>query len=164
MEESVSTLTNGHSSFQTFSKESTPGSESGTEADDEHFLKGLPAPKVKLHKGLRGRNELLSASGSPLPSPSILEDTEATPDPRRLAQEERPSRLIDVLRRNKNVCRRITEVGIVAALGSLVGSNSRVSPLVAYWASGRSLPSRLAVSLWMNTDRKQTYVLLASYT
>src|SRR5690606_18758823 len=46
-------------------------SDSGTEADDEHYLKGLPAPKVRLHKGLRGRNEALSGSSSPMLSPTI---------------------------------------------------------------------------------------------
>src|SRR3569833_4314385 len=30
-----------------FTTESTPKSDSGTEADDEHFLKGLPAPRAK---------------------------------------------------------------------------------------------------------------------
>lgn len=155
MDESVSTLTNGHSSFQSFSKESTPGSESGTEADDEHFLKGLPAPKVKLHKGLRGRNEALSATGSPLPSPSILDDTEPTSDPRRLRQKEDSRRLIDVLRRNKNTCRRITEVGIVAALACLVACNPRVSPLVASWRPGESQ------SLFLFGFKMLTYCRLA---
>ncbi|CAK7223032.1 dolichol kinase [Sporothrix curviconia] len=49
-----------------FSKDSAPGSDSGTEADDEHFLKGLPAPRSKPHKGLRGMNEVLSGVSTPL--------------------------------------------------------------------------------------------------
>ncbi|CAK7232273.1 dolichol kinase [Sporothrix bragantina] len=49
-----------------FSKDSAPGSDSGTEADDEHFLKGLPAPRSRPHKGLRGMNEVLSGVSTPL--------------------------------------------------------------------------------------------------
>lgn len=49
-----------------FLKDSTPASDSGTEADDEHFLKGLPAPRSKPHKGLRGMNEVLSGMSTPL--------------------------------------------------------------------------------------------------
>ncbi len=53
-----------------FGKDSTPASDSGTEADDEHFLKGLPAPRAKPHKGLRGMNEVLSGSSTPLLLPT----------------------------------------------------------------------------------------------
>ncbi|ERT02225.1 hypothetical protein HMPREF1624_00523 [Sporothrix schenckii ATCC 58251] len=49
-----------------FFKDSSPASDSGTEADDEHFLKGLPAPRSKPHKGLRGMNEVLSGISTPL--------------------------------------------------------------------------------------------------
>ncbi|CAK7203507.1 dolichol kinase [Sporothrix eucalyptigena] len=58
---SLSSITSGF-----FSKDSGPGSDSGTEADDEHFLKGLPAPRSKPHKGLRGMNEVLSGISTPL--------------------------------------------------------------------------------------------------
>ena len=51
---------------EAFGRDSVPGSDSGTEADDEHFLKGLPAPRSKLHKGLRGMNEVLSGVSTPL--------------------------------------------------------------------------------------------------
>ncbi|CAK7263207.1 dolichol kinase [Sporothrix epigloea] len=49
-----------------FSKDSVPGSDSGTEADDEHFLKGLPAPRSRPHKGLRGMSEEFSGASTPL--------------------------------------------------------------------------------------------------
>ncbi|KAL1903124.1 dolichol kinase [Sporothrix stenoceras] len=59
-----------------FLKDSTPGSDSGTEADDEHFLKGLPAPRSKPHKGLRGMDEVLSGMSTPLlPVPQIRSST-----------------------------------------------------------------------------------------
>ncbi|PQE26028.1 phosphatidate cytidylyltransferase protein [Rutstroemia sp. NJR-2017a BBW] len=57
-------------------------SDSGTEADDEHFLKGLPAPKIKAHKGLRGENGLSSSSPSPLLSPAIIDDELQLPSSR----------------------------------------------------------------------------------
>ena len=49
-------------------------SDSGTEADDEHFLKGLPAPRLRPHKGLRDVDGNISSSPSPLLSPAILEE------------------------------------------------------------------------------------------
>lgn len=49
-------------------------SDSGTEADDEHFLKGLPAPRWRPHKGLRGGDRTFSGSPSPLASPEILNE------------------------------------------------------------------------------------------
>ncbi|CAK7564689.1 MAG: dolichol kinase [Sporothrix epigloea] len=48
------------------SKGSAPGSDSGTEADDEHFLKGLPAPRSRPHKGLRGMRKASSGASTPL--------------------------------------------------------------------------------------------------
>ena len=60
------------------SRENTPSSDSGTEADDEHFLKGLPAPRSKLHKGLRGLNEVISGTSTPLPSPAFPDDPDRT--------------------------------------------------------------------------------------
>ncbi|TAQ85189.1 hypothetical protein B7494_g6489 [Chlorociboria aeruginascens] len=54
-------------------REST-NSDSGTEADDEHFLKGLPAPRQRPHKGLRRSDGTLSNTPSPLISPAIYDD------------------------------------------------------------------------------------------
>jgi hypothetical protein len=145
-DEGESLAANGHTSFPTFSKESTPGSESGTEADDEHFLKGLPAPKARLHKGLRGRNEPLSGSGSPLPSPPIREEDETVAHAEQLKAAVEKARLIDILRRNKNVCRRVTEAGILVTLGCIVASNEKVAPLVTTWSHGKIKPRTLAYS------------------
>ncbi|KAK0383534.1 hypothetical protein NLU13_9445 [Sarocladium strictum] len=134
LDEGESPGPNGYTKYPDFSKESTPGSESGTEADDEHFLKGLPAPKARLHKGLRGRNEPLSGSGSPLPSPSIREEDETAAHEEQLRAAVEKARIIDILRRNKNLSRRATEAGILAALGGLVASNLKVTPLVSTWS------------------------------
>ncbi|PNY26462.1 Dolichol kinase sec59 [Tolypocladium capitatum] len=123
--------------YPAFSKESTPASDSGTEADDEHFLRGLPAPKAKLHKGLRGRNEVLSgvSTPSPSPSPAALGDEQAQAVSKALlAKEELEKRHpLDAVRRNKVLVRRATEAGIIVALGCMVRANRQVSPLVDVW-------------------------------
>ncbi|OAQ77268.1 phosphatidate cytidylyltransferase [Purpureocillium lilacinum] len=120
--------------FPVLSNESSPASESGTEADDEHFLKGLPAPKAKLHKGLRGRNEVVSGTSTPIPSPAILEEDETKALSKALAKEDRAKRrALDVWRRNRIWVRRATEAGIVVALGCMVSSNHLVAPLVHVW-------------------------------
>lgn len=130
-----------------FSKESTPVSDSGTEADDEHFLRGLPAPRTKLHKGLRGRNEVLSGTVTPV-SASIIEeeqepllgkDGDAAPVPVR--------GLLSPLRRYRNVVRRITEGGIVALLGAFVTRNEHVAPIYQKWNKGKD--TSLANDVWL---------------
>ena len=129
-----------------FSKDSSPGSDSGTEADDEHFLKGLPAPKAKLHKGVRGRNEHLSGSTTPIPSPAIWEEEAsdyvrkpATPTQKHTAGRKHAA---DLSKRNKNLAQRATEVVLIVALGLMVRSNREVAPLVKVWDKGkRSLPA-----------------------
>ncbi|UNI18732.1 dolichol kinase [Purpureocillium takamizusanense] len=126
--------------FPALSNESSPASESGTEADDEHFLKGLPAPKAKLHKGLRGRNEVVSGASTPIPSPAILEKDETKALSRALAKEERAKRrALDLRRRNKVWVRRATEAGIVVTLGCMVASNPLVAPLVHVWCQDLEL-------------------------
>lgn len=132
-----STIREEHTSFQGFSKESTPGSESGTEADDEHFLKGLPAPKTRLHKGLRGRNEPLSGAASPLPSPSFQDEDKLAAQAQESKLVAEKSQAIDILRRNKNTCRRATEAVILAALGCVIATHQKVSPLVAASCKGK---------------------------
>ncbi|KAH6648970.1 phosphatidate cytidylyltransferase [Truncatella angustata] len=105
-------------SFPAVSRETTPtASDSGTEADDEHFLKGLPAPRTKLHKGLRGHNELLSGTSSPLPSPALPED-----EYRR-----------NFSKRNRVIVRRLTELILLGSLGTLVYSNDQARPVLYAW-------------------------------
>ena len=68
-------------------KHSHPSSDSGTEADNERgsLLLGLPAPPVRLRKGLKGANN--SETASPLLTPSYLDE-----EPRRLALKAQSSR------------------------------------------------------------------------
>ena len=124
--------------FPPFSKESTPGTDSGTEADDEHFLKGLPAPKTRLHKGLRGRSEPISEAPSPIPSPAILEPGHVEAISQRLIPEatQRRTRKLGPLQRNKVLVRRSTELALLMVLGYTVYTNEHVSLLVTYWKKG----------------------------
>ncbi|KAI1076325.1 hypothetical protein F5B20DRAFT_333275 [Whalleya microplaca] len=121
--------------FPSASREPTTSSDSGTEADDEHFLKGLPAPR-RLHKGLRGRNEVLSGTSTPIPSPALLEEegrklsfTSKTEAP--LGKELRSP--ADRLRRRKEAIRRLSELLIISFLGALVYTNPRVQPVLHSW-------------------------------
>lgn len=113
-------------------------SDSGTEADDEHYLKGLPAPKVRLHKGLRGRNEVLSGSSSPMLSPTI-------PGHHVAELGERPPASVEIERRHnadrarqaRLAIRRYVEVALVAGLVLTVISHRQVEPIVRLWFPGK---------------------------
>ncbi|KAK3499300.1 uncharacterized protein B0T23DRAFT_14221 [Neurospora hispaniola] len=111
---------------------SNPASDSGTEADDEHFLKGLPAPKTRSHKGLRGKNEPLSGTSTPLLSPNAPDEDGRDPDLNsrsgfsiRLKRSE-----AERARRRKEVVRRGAEVLLLACQGVLVASNHDVQPFI----------------------------------
>jgi hypothetical protein len=121
-----------------FHKDSTPGSESGTEADDEHFLKGLPAPRGRLHKGLRGGNEPLSGSSTPFLSPALLEE-EGRKSPLSLSQGafERDKRgTADRSRRRKEVIRRGVEILLLVCQGGLIASNRDAQPFIRLHRKG----------------------------
>lgn len=121
-----------------FHKDSTPGSESGTEADDEHFLKGLPAPRGRLHKGLRGGNEVLSGSSTPFLSPALLEE-EGRKSPLSLSQGafERDKRgTAERSRRRKEVIRRGAEILLLVCQGGLIASNRDAQPFLRLHRKG----------------------------
>lgn len=147
-------------------KDSPQTSDSGSEADDEHFWKGLPAPKSKPHKGLRGLNEPLSGSSSPLPSPGA-QDVEGAR--LRIADKvfstdgmSEPRRVFDVIRRRRVVARRATEAGIVLALGVMVASNPNVSRLLDVW--GKGMQFRFHVSRSTSSHSLQISSSLVSLT
>lgn len=129
-----------------YSKDSSAASESGTEADDEHFLKGLPAPRVRLHKGLRGQNEFPSGVSTPLATPAAVEDHQVRAVEKALSAQRCSvkCRLRNTARRNKVLVRRATEASLVAALGCMVAANSRVSPVMGLWRRG--MPAVAAIS------------------
>ncbi|RCI15861.1 hypothetical protein L249_2017 [Ophiocordyceps polyrhachis-furcata BCC 54312] len=132
-------------------KDSSPASESGTDADDEHFLKGLPAPRVKLHKGLRGHNEFPSRPSTPLPCPAFPRDELPPPVVEQGLPELRPSlagRLREsALRKKKVLVRRATELCLVASLARIVRSNARVSLLLSVWRRDFQLLALLFAAL-----------------
>ncbi|KAL2191807.1 hypothetical protein L209DRAFT_748477 [Thermothelomyces heterothallicus CBS 203.75] len=125
-----SSATSAHP-FPAFARDS-PISESGTEADDEHFLKGLPAPKTRPHKGLRGRSEQASAGSTPLLSPAVLEE-----EGRELHASSHHGGYGRVKRgaaeracRRKELIRRATEVLLVVGQGAMVASSTKVWPFL----------------------------------
>lgn len=124
--------------FPNISREQTPSSCSGTEADDEHFLKGLPAPRQRLHKGLRGRNEMLSGISTPIPSPAILEEegrgVSYTSKKGAASQGTRAG--VDGLRRRREISRRLCELAIIGSIGFIVQANSDVKPILRRWNRG----------------------------
>lgn len=145
------------SPFPTFTKESTPASESGTEADDEHFLKGLPAPKARLHKGLRGRNEHLSGTSTPTYSSAVLEQDEPRPD--HADQGPKGAQGSNTMfwedrnfRRTKELIRRALEFVITAALLAIVSLNQAARPVFAAWSLGIVPAVRNPLSMPCQTD------------
>ncbi|KAI1328762.1 hypothetical protein F5Y16DRAFT_367850 [Xylariaceae sp. FL0255] len=101
-------------------RERTPTSDSGTEADDEHFLKGLPAPR-RLHKGLRTHSGL----ATPLLTPPILP-----------VQDEKA--------KAKEIARRLTEVSLLAVLGLFVQAHVQVHPV---WHRSTIRELRVAIGI-----------------
>lgn len=121
-----------------FTKDSTPVTDSGTEADDEIFVKKLPAPRAKLHKGLRSRHEAASGVWTPLLTPSTADgDPDVTLSPTKGRREESEKRhQATSLRRNRVLVRRGAEVLILALLAWTVARNPTVRPLIASWKRG----------------------------
>ncbi|KAI8268409.1 Dolichol kinase sec59 [Colletotrichum sp. SAR11_239] len=136
------------SPFPSFTKDSSQGSDSGTEADDEHFLKGLPAPKVRLHKGLRGRNEIISGASTPLFSPENQEDDDAA---KRQAQRTEKLRFWEDrnYRRTKELIRRVSEFIIVGSLFAVVRANPKVKPILSAWSRDLRFLATLVTSLML---------------
>lgn len=141
--------TRSATAFPAVSRETTPTSDSGTEADDEHFLKGLPAPRARLHKGLRGRNELVSEHSTPLPSPALEEGTRRTPYTsyplkKEIGSGKEARAAPDISKRNKEVVRRATECLILGSLGAMVQTNRQVQPVLYKWRIGWSSTRNIA--------------------
>lgn len=122
-------------------------SDSGTEADDEHFLKGLPAPKRRPHKGLRGGDGVLSGSPSPLVSPAILNEVVGKGSdylrkgaiPSNCRRENDVRNAAEKFRRKKKaeIWRRLTEIGLLVIVGTITTLNHEVGPVMEKYRSGR---------------------------
>lgn len=120
-----------------FTNISTPTTDSGTEADDENLVKRLPAPRAKLHKGLRGRSEPPSGAVTPLLTPTAVDvDLGIVGKGRGRIKEDYKRSLVERTKRNKEVTRRASEVLILYGLAKLVISNPDVQTVVATWGTG----------------------------
>jgi hypothetical protein len=122
-------------------------SDSGTEADDEHFLKGLPAPKWRPHKGLRGSDGHTSRTPSPLLSPVILNESEKS-----LGYQKKGLRVSKFVsgdsvvaaekfrqRRGAEFRRRVIESTLLVIVGVLVVSNDNIRETLKSWKRGLSI-------------------------
>lgn len=118
--------------FPSFAKDSPGASESGTEADDEHFLKGLPAPRGRPHKGLRGKNEALSGASTPHLSPAVPEE-----EGRQAQLRHEKRRAAESSRRRREIVRRAVEVLLLVCQGAMVGANADVQPFLRLYQKGR---------------------------
>lgn len=118
-------------------------SESGTEADDEKgpFLKGLPAPPPRVHKGLRGTSP---AQLTPIPSPPstppayvqadgyeyFKADRKSDKASQRISEQNKEYETYK-RRKRKEIVRRCTELSLLWSIGAIVwtsrgGSNAFV--------------------------------------
>ncbi|OMP84132.1 putative methyltransferase [Diplodia seriata] len=114
-------------------------SESGTEADDEGygFVKALPAPPIRPHKGLRDVKEVDAANDSGLLTPSVLEEegrrlsvatgyysqrTGKTGMEEETIEDEKVKRERErfAKKRRAEMLRRGCEVALLAAIGTVV--------------------------------------------
>ncbi|KAI0407361.1 hypothetical protein F4802DRAFT_19039 [Xylaria palmicola] len=124
----------------------TPPTDSGTEADDEHFLKGLPAPR-RLHKGLRGRNETSSGTSTPfLAPPALLDGESRRPSGAKKdttwAQASAAAADKRMRKTAREVMRRLTELLLIAILALFVYTNAQVQPVLQ--SSSRELRYAMA--------------------
>ncbi|KAH6662255.1 cytidylyltransferase [Halenospora varia] len=122
-------------------REST-NSDSGTEADDEHFLKGLPAPRLKSHKGLRGVDGVFSGASTPLLSPAVLDvDTPRSRYLRKpgtqtiISKEDIVKKAADKLRHKGRVeiVRRVSETALLGFVTGILCLNPEVRQLIWLW-------------------------------
>ncbi|KAL8659725.1 MAG: hypothetical protein Q9226_000281 [Calogaya cf. arnoldii] len=123
-------------------KDSTTPSDSGSEADDESgpLLKTLPAPPLRLRKGLK--NESVIGTPSPLLTPSYLDDEKRRESleasfKRRASLQSHASTDEETLtirekfrkRRRAELIRRLTETILLFSIGSIACWKTLLPPL-----------------------------------
>ncbi|KAL2887844.1 Dolichol kinase sec59 [Ceratocystis lukuohia] len=106
--------------------EASTVSDSGTEADGEYFLRGLPAPKARLHKGLRGEEEPLSGVSTPLLPPPA----QRTWKPECMIEDSNVQSMKKKKRRSRILVRRAAELGVVVVLTGVVIANEDVAAMI----------------------------------
>ncbi|KAI0552566.1 hypothetical protein F4679DRAFT_534585 [Xylaria curta] len=155
-------------------RQTPPPTDSGTEADDEHFLKGLPAPR-RLHKGLRGLNEVSSGTSTPFLAHTPLHDEEGrqffSGAKKDTSWNEATCSTGDKWRRKRarEVVRRSTELLLIGILSLSVYVNAQVRPILQ--RSSRELRDTIAtvaallvlyplrLLLWAYSHRKPSRLL-----
>ncbi|KIW94426.1 uncharacterized protein Z519_04402 [Cladophialophora bantiana CBS 173.52] len=127
-------VSNGH--VPSLRPSRSESSESGTEADDEKgpFLKGLPAPPPRLHKGLRGTSPAnLTPAHSPLPTPPafvegdgprFFDSAQRTGKKSQRTREQVRDYEAYKKRKRREIVRRCTETSLLCGIGVVVW-NSR---------------------------------------
>ncbi|KIW17527.1 hypothetical protein PV08_04721 [Exophiala spinifera] len=122
-------------------------SESGTEADDERgpLLKSLPAPPLRMRKGLRGASPAaLTPSASPLSTPpAFVEAREfeyfGTPrkTARKIPQPQKNGKDFEAYkaRKRREIVRRCVETVLLGAIGGIIWTSARESPEISDWKS-----------------------------
>ncbi|KAJ9606228.1 dolichol kinase [Cladophialophora chaetospira] len=130
----------GHGGLNAASREFVPtprpsrseSSDSGTEADDEKgpFLRGLPAPALRFHKGLRGStpSNLTPATSPPSTPPAFVEGEEPRFFEPPAKNGKKPQDLREQVRdyksyrdrKRREVVRRCTETLLLGSIGLLV--------------------------------------------
>lgn len=129
-------------------------SESGTEADDEKggpFLKSLPAPPLRLRKGLRGSSPAdLTPVPSPLPTPPAYVEGEndardyfeiprktgrKTSQTTGVAQQRQDSRDYEAYKKRKRreIVRRCTETSLLCGIGVIVWTSRGGATTLVDW-------------------------------
>lgn len=141
------------------SSESTESEERGTEADDEKgpILKGLPAPPLRGHKGLKGSRTPTdpTPAASPFPTPPIATSVTSSYFP--IGKSRKNTRLENavnksvaeayekyVRRRRAEIARRGTETGLLALIGIVACKDAFLTRRLHEWSG--QLYSSVAVA------------------
>lgn len=120
-------------------------SDSGTEADDEKgpLLKGLPAPPLRIRKGLRGASPAaLTPAASPLSTPPAFVEAREfeyfgtlRKTVRKIIQAEKVVKDFEAYkaRKRREVVRRCVETLLLVAIGGIIWTSVRDSPEISDW-------------------------------
>jgi hypothetical protein len=143
----------GRKRRKTSSRSQSP-SESGTEADDEgySFVRALPPPPLRPHKGLRETGGSGHGALSPLLTPTQIDDegrkfsdeyfnnkkrANRKGEPSFTDEEARSARQKYLKRRRNELVRRTTETALLAGIGILAVSGCSCWQSLLAWHSGK---------------------------
>jgi hypothetical protein len=142
----------GRKRRKTSSRSQSP-SESGTEADDEgySFVRALPPPPLRPHKGLRDTEGSVQGALSPLLTPTQIDDEgrkfsdgyfngkkrgNRKGEPSFTDEEARSARQKYLKRRRNELVRRTTETALLAGIGILAVTGCNCWQQLLVWHRG----------------------------